>query len=484
MSVVKEKIIKNVKWLSLTVIVTKLIKLCTFLLIAKTLLPATYGKFIYILSIINLCYIFSDLGIKSVLQKEFFIKSGTQDLTTLLLTRVLLSSAGLLISILLPLIVITIQYSIPYILLLIFVYISHIKEFFFIYARFENKSELEFFTQSLEAIVQFLSILSLFIFINPSLKNIAIAYILGVLSSGSYFLFRFIPNLKKLSWGYNTQYIKFTAASYKLLAISSIFSELFKYIDSIIIKHVLDFKQLGLFDMAKKIFELPNNFSGVLFKSVIPSLSQFQNNREKFSRVFERNLILLAIIYVPVIGTLTIIDRPMLQLFLSENYWPSIEILSYFWVLLFLIPIKKIAGTSLVLFNRLLAFSSIISISATIGTILLPICLTRFSLFGAIFSSIISSILRLVMSLWSLRSILALSRFFFISLLKMVTASTVSLTGVIVLSYFHYHWLLICIWINISFFTVLFLCKDKLTQEYKNFIFKNLSRFLKTNGLF
>ncbi len=170
----------------------------------------------------------------------------------------------------------------------------------------------------------------------------------------------------------------------------------------------------------------------------------------------------------------------MLQLFLSENYWPSIEILSYFWLLLFLIPIKKIAGTSLVLFNRLLAFSSIISISATIGTILLPICLTRFSLFGAIFSSIISSILRLVMSLWSLRSILALSQFFFISLLKMVTASTVSLTDVIVLSYFHYHWLLISIFINILFFSVLIVNRNKLFLVYGNFILKNLHRMIRT----
>ena len=103
MSEVKEKIIKNVKWLSLTVFFIKLIKLCIILWIAKELLPEKYGVFVYFLSLINLCYIMSDLGIRAVFQKEFFSKKSRSVMSTIVLTRVGLSSFGLIVSGILPL---------------------------------------------------------------------------------------------------------------------------------------------------------------------------------------------------------------------------------------------------------------------------------------------------------------------------------------------------------------------------------------------
>ena len=135
MAVIKEQIIRNVKWLSFSVFVTKLLKLISVFWVLTMILPYDYGRFVYLLSLISLCYIFSDLGFSTIFKKEFFSEQGSVEMGTFLLTRLVLSSAGLLISLLLPFFLADINYNFLYVFLVFFcLYITCKRIFIFVYS--------------------------------------------------------------------------------------------------------------------------------------------------------------------------------------------------------------------------------------------------------------------------------------------------------------------------------------------------------------
>ena len=132
---------------------------------------------------------------------------------------------------------------------------------------------------------------------------------------------QFIINIFRISWPF---------------ALFAIFQRLYTYLDSVMISVLSDYHQVGVYQIAFKIIFALQFLPMAFTASLYPAMSSYWlHNREQLALSFKRAMNYLIIISLPIIGGVIALDDKIVNLFKAgpEAIWPlRISILALFFI--------------------------------------------------------------------------------------------------------------------------------------------------------
>src|SRR5690606_22400247 len=130
-----------------------------------------------------------------------------------------------------------------------------------------------------------------------------------------------------LDWKKTKKHFHF---GYKLL-LSSLLDTVFKNIYNVIIGKKYLLSELGVYDRAQKINELPTSvLTTIVSKVTYPLLANIQDNREEISNAYKQILRMSLYISAPIMLGLSALAHPLISLLLGDNWT---EVVPYFQIL-------------------------------------------------------------------------------------------------------------------------------------------------------
>lgn len=109
------------------------------------------------------------------------------------------------------------------------------------------------------------------------------------------------------------------------LLVASLINTCFLNIYSVIIGKLFPQKQLGYYTQGNKMCDMGVSLLyGSIQNATFPIFSTIQDERERLIRAYRKTIRFTAFITLPVMAGLSVTARPIIQLLLKEEWWPSI----------------------------------------------------------------------------------------------------------------------------------------------------------------
>lgn len=335
-----DNIAKNTSYLTLALILQKIISFTYFTLLARYVGPANLGKYYLAISFTTIFSIFIDLGFANILTREI---AKDKDRASTLLGNILTLKIPL--SFLAVAIVVLLINFLPYDPLTKYlVYISacsmvldsFTSTFFAVIRGFHN---LKY--ESVSSVIYQLIVLLIgygALLLGGGLVPAMAALALASLYNFSYSLIVLKKYLKKsFRFEYNREVVKEILIISWPFAAYAIFQRLYTYLDSVILSVLAGDAQVGLYQVAFKIIFALQFLPAAFTASLYPAMSAYwHSNREQLAISFERAMNYLIIISLPIIiGAIVLADK--IVLLFKEGYagaaWPlRISIISLFFI--------------------------------------------------------------------------------------------------------------------------------------------------------
>lgn len=400
-------IAKNTSYLTLALIIQKIISFSYFILLARYLGLELLGQYYTALAFTTIFSIFIDLGFANILTREVAKKQADSSwwLRSIVAMKIVLSALTLVFGL-------TIAYFIysPLILLLIavsslsMILDSFTATFFAVVRGFHN---LKY--ESLASIIFQLIVLAFGLsFIRLSLPIAAFVLVI-VFASTFNFLFSIFVVKKKL--GLKMSPLWKIEAFRKILCITwpfalyNIFQRLFTYLDSLLLGFLAGYNQVGVYQIAFKLIFALQFLPMAFTASLYPAMSSYwQNNRAKLQGTFEKALNYLLILSVPIIfGVFSLADK-ISPLFKAgpEAVWPlRIAIIALVFIFL-----NFPVGSLLNACDRQKRNTWNMGIATALSVVLNIILIPQWQAIGASITVLISNAVMLVLGLFSLRGLI------------------------------------------------------------------------------
>lgn len=182
------------------------------------------------------------------------------------------------------------------------------------------------------------------------------------------------------------------------LTISGIINTLFQNIYTIIIGKFFDPIQVGFYNRADNLKQLPvNNFSAVLHTVTFPLFSKIQNDDAKLKSVYKKIMQMSIFLIAPTLLIMAALAEPLFRFLLTEKWVPAVP---YFQILCFsgiLYPIHSYNLTILNIKGRSDLFLKLEIIKKILLIIVIAISF-NWGIYGLLYGSVIASILSLIIN--------------------------------------------------------------------------------------
>lgn len=117
------------------------------------------------------------------------------------------------------------------------------------------------------------------------------------------------------------------------LLLASLINTCFLNIYSVIIGKLFPQKQLGYYTQGNKMCDMGVSLLyGSIQNATFPIFSAIQDKRERLIRAYRKTIRLTAFITFPIMAGLLVTARPVIELLLKEEWWPSIPFFQLFCV--------------------------------------------------------------------------------------------------------------------------------------------------------
>jgi len=391
---IKQTIFKNIFWLVISEGISQLLKLTLIIYVARILGATEYGKFTFALAFVTLFAVFSDLGIFSIIIREFSRdKEKEKEFSSVLSLKILLS-LGMLSLISMGSFFITPDPLIRRIIWILGVYIILSSFSGIIFAFFEARQRMEYeaWTKIFEALM--IVGVGFFVILNfPSAKNLSYSYLFASFVALIFILifFHFKFYQLRLSWN-KSIWRNFLAMSWPL-ALAGVFGAIYAQIDSVMMGHWGQITQTGWYNAAHKIIGITLIPAGLIAASFFPALSSaFKESKEKLQKIWNYQMEIMIFLSVPlVVGGMTL--APRIIDFVYPGFSPSIfafQILIVMTGIAFLCnPFHQV----LIISNQQKRIFQINLYGAIINVILNLILIPKYSLYGAAITTVITFLL-------------------------------------------------------------------------------------------
>lgn len=393
----KQTVFKNTFWITVSSGICKAIRAVLVIYIARALGPENYGQFSFALAFVSLFVSFFDMGLSTIITREFSFKEEKKEFYSLLSLKIIFGLATTLI-IFISSFFITNNLGIRAVIwvLTLFTFISQLPEVFYALFRARERMEYESFINVFQVII-----LAVFVFLvvynSVSILNISYSYlfssILALLVVFLFFHFKIFP--VRLSFDYKI-WKRFLLMSWPL-ALTSIFGMVYSFMDSTILGATGEVIQAGWYNAALRIINVVLLPAGIISMSFYPVLSR-SHKGEGFLKVWDYQVETIMFLVVPIAVGGIVLATPLISFIYGPSYLPSV---GAFQILMIMAAIAFIHNSFVQLLitaeqqvkTFIIAFSgAVINLASNI--ILIP----RYSFYGAAASSLITYALMFILS--------------------------------------------------------------------------------------
>ncbi len=401
-------IARNTSYLTLALILQKIISFTYFIILTRSLGLETMGQYYAAISFTTIFAIFIDLGFANTLTREV-AKHQDQAKNWL----------GNVITLKIPLAILTLLVALgtasifgytglAFKLIMIssisMVLDSFTTTFFAAIRGFHN---LKF--ESISSVIFQLIVLSLgYLALVNNFGVLAAMAVLAIASAYnfvySFLMVRYRLNLKwkllfEISFVKNIFYISWP------FALFAIFQRFYLYIDSVMIGVLANYHQVGVYQIAFKIINALQFLPMAFTASLYPAMSSYWlNNREQLIKSFERAMNYLIMISLPIIGGVIALDDKIIEIFKAGNeaIWPlRISILALFFIFVNF-PIGSLLNACDRQRKNLL-FMAFVTITSVIANLFL---IPRFEAIGASITVLVTNAIMFILGILEARKII------------------------------------------------------------------------------
>jgi len=401
-------IARNTSYLTLALILQKIISFTYFILLTRALGLEMMGQYYAAISFTTIFAIFIDLGFANTLTREV---AKHQDQAAEWL--------GNVIALKIPLAIITLFVALGtslffgygnlgFQLILIssvcMVLDSFTTTFFSAVRGFHNLKYESISSVIFQLIVLVLGYAALLMHlgVRAAMAVLAIASIYNFIYS--IIIVRYRINLKwKLI--YQKSFVKKIFDISWPFALFAIFQRLYLYLDSVMIGVLANYHQVGVYQIAFKIIFALQFLPMAFTASLYPAMSSYWiDNREQLVKSFERAMNYLIMISLPIIGGVIALDDKIIDIFKAgdEALWPlRISILALFFIFVNF-PIGSLLNACDKQKRNLFFMASVTVISVTANFFLIP----RFQAIGASITVLVTNAIMFVFGILEARKII------------------------------------------------------------------------------
>ena len=380
----RQTILKNTFWLSASTGLNKLFSLVLLVYAARLLGAEGYGQFTFALAFASLLMIFSDLGLASIITREFARGEKKEELHAIFSLKILLAVGTFLLVALFSFFVApNPQAQWITLVLALFLLVNGLLDTFDSFFHARQKMEYAAFFEVLQALLIFT--FGLFVLLQfPSPATLSYAYlgaavVTFVLALG-FFHFRIFP--MRLTWDV-VVWEKFLRMSWPL-AFMGLFGLLYSYIDSVMLGYLGMLEETGWYNAAQKIVMAGLVPMGLIASSLYPALSKFsKESKEKFQRAWGYELEIMLVLALPLVVGGFILAPQIIDALYPASFVPAIlafQILVFSAGLIFIF--RPFYDAMIVSDQQSKAFW-ITMLGAVVNVALNAALIPRYSLYGA-----------------------------------------------------------------------------------------------------
>ncbi|MCU0680338.1 MAG: flippase [Planctomycetes bacterium] len=335
-------IARNTSYLTVALIIQKVLTFTYFALLARYLGPENLGKYYFAISFTTIFSVIVDLGLGNVLTRE--AAKDNSNSPSLLGNILSLKIPLLFISILAVAIIINVlpydgvTRQLVYISLISMVFDSFSGIFFSVVRAYHNLFFESISSICFQVIVMVLGLIGIGLGAEVRLVMLPLA----VASICNFFYSFWVVRHKirvpiKLFW--NRPLIRQLIVITAPFAIYAIFQRVYTYLDSVLLSLLAGDRQVGLYQVAFKIIFALQFLPMAFTASLYPAMSFYWlNNREQLKISFERAINYLTIISLPIIFGIFLLADKVVLVFKAdyiEAIWPlKISIIALFFIFL------------------------------------------------------------------------------------------------------------------------------------------------------
>lgn len=402
-------IAKNTSYLTLALILQKIISFTYFTLLARYVGPVSLGKYYFAISFTTIFAIFIDLGFANVLTREVAkdAKRSQTWLANILALKIplaLLSLAAVFI------IINVLDYdpltrNLVYISSICMVLDSFTVTFFAVVRGFHN---LKY--ESISSVIFQIIVLGFGYGALLLGGGLIPAMVALALASSYNFLYSLTILQKKIKIAikiiYNRQLTKDILTISWPFAVYAIFQRLYTYFDSVLLSILAGDKQVGLYQIAFKIIFALQFLPMAFTASLYPAMSAYwKENREQLRVSFERAMNYLIIISLPIIVGAVVLADKIILLFKS-GYGDSLLLLQISIISLFFIFLNYPIGSLLNACDKQRKNTWNMGIVTIVSIVLNFILIPRYQAAGASITVLITSALMFALGIYWVKKII------------------------------------------------------------------------------
>jgi len=384
----------NIKWLVISKIVVYILSIITITLIPRYLGVEAYGQLNFAISFVALFAIIGDLGITTLVYRDVSKNPKLADkyFNNLFIFRIILSIImGLIIG---SIILFMNKSHIVNILLIIAIFYEITLIFsslFTIILSALQKMKYIGISEILAKLIYTISIL-LIIFFNFGVLGVMLSYLFSV-SVGFIFLWIILKKYIQIKLRFNWKYIRNTLYRALPFAIIIITSSIYFNIDRLYISLIHGDYQVGLYAISYTFYMLLISITSILYVVFFPIISNYINNKLKFTDLSNKFIKLIFIISVPICIGSIYLSKKIIALVFGYKYVPGFIAFDIILVFFLFSAINQF-HSSLLQINNKEHFYYKLLIAASASNILLNfIVIPYFGIIGAAITTLISELI-------------------------------------------------------------------------------------------
>jgi len=469
-----QKVAKNTSYYTVALIIQKIISFGYFSYLAVQIGAGNLGKYTFALSFTTIFAVLIDIGLANVITREvakFQDKAG-QYLAAVLAIKLPLAVITYLIVIglinLLGNPVITRQ--LVYISGLIMVVDSFTLTFYAIFRGFHNLKVESLGTIIFQILVAGSGII--LVQITHDVRILILAVLLGSTFNLFYSMALLFKKLKiHLSFKLDKAILKSLLLITIPFALAGIFTRVYGYIDSVFLHQFISDVAVGHYSIPYKITFALQFIPLAFIAALYPAFTAFFNeSREMLKFAFQRSVIYLSIIAVPIaLGVISLADKVIVNIY-SEEYLPSILPLKILMISLPFLFINFPLGALLNACNRQIRNTVNIGVVMLINVVLNLILIPKLGVVGAATASTFSTLLMFSLQIYAARQIIKLGDRPLLRQLCKVILAGVAMYLTLLFFKTTVHYLLLIPFGACVFFIILFVTKGFTIHELKDLL--------------
>lgn len=323
----KQTIVKNVFWLSVGQIGSRLIRAAIIIYAARILGAAEYGIFSYIIGLAGFFTIFADLGISPLMTREIAghpEKRATYFANALRIKVILISITAALIVFIAP------KFSnieeaialLPFVALLVI--FDNLRDFIFAYFRGIEKMEREaFLTVIMNATIALTGFIILYFYKTAGALLFSYIASVAILSIVSFY---FIKDLiKGIFKNFDKMIFKQFIRNCWPLAFTGLFGIFMLNIDIVMLGWWRTPEEIGYYSASQRIVQILYTLPAILASAAFPAMTRFikQNELIRARNLNEKSMTFLYLIAIPLAIGGIILSSPLIEFIFGKAYLPA-----------------------------------------------------------------------------------------------------------------------------------------------------------------